>query len=57
VDISKRKSINKNKGLEKFADLINYRNSSKYTEREKAVFNYVEEMTNHIVVSDEIYND
>jgi len=55
MDISKRKSINKNIGLEKFHDLLNYRNSEKYSDREKAVFDYVHEMTNNITVSDQVY--
>ena len=57
MDISKKKSINKNIGLEKFSDLLNFRSSEKYTEREKAVFEYLEEMTKNIEVSDKIYDN
>ena len=56
MDISMKKAINKNIGLEKFYDLPNFKNSGKYFEKEKAVFRYVEEMTKNIVVSDETYN-
>ena len=56
MDISMKKAININIGLEKFYDLLNFQNSSKYSEKEKAVFRYVEEMTKNIVVSDETYN-
>jgi hypothetical protein len=56
MDISMKKAISKNIGLGKFYDLLNFQNSSKYSEKEKAVFRYVEEMTKNIVVSDEIYN-
>jgi hypothetical protein len=56
IDISMKKAINKNIGMEKFYDLLNFQNSDKFSEKEKAMFRYVEEMTNNIVVSDETYN-
>lgn len=56
MDISRKNAINRNIGLEKFYDLFNYRNSAKYSEREKAIFQYIEEMTKEIVVSDETYS-
>lgn len=56
MDISMKKAVNKSIGLEKFYDLLNYKNSTKYTDREKAVFKYVEEMTKELVVSDDTYN-
>ena len=55
MDISKRKSIDKNTGLEKFSDLMAYKYSDHYTNREKAIFAYLEEMTKNITVSDKIY--
>jgi len=57
MDISKKKSINKKIGLEKFSDLMQFEKSDKYTEREKAVFTYLYEMTKNIVVSDQTYNN
>lgn len=57
MDISIRKSINKNIGLEKFSDLMDYESSDKYSNREKAVFKYLEEMTKNITVSDSTYSN
>ncbi len=55
MDISKKKAINKNIGLEKFYDLTNYQNSDKYSEKEKCIFQFVEKMTKEIVVDDDTY--
>ena len=57
MDISKRKSVDKNIGMDKFYDLWNYSTSNKYTDREKAIFHFVEEMTKHITVSDDNYEE
>ena len=55
MDISMKKAIDKNIGLEKFYDLLHFQGSGKYSEREKVIFRYVEEMTKNLVVSDETY--
>jgi hypothetical protein len=55
MDISKRKTVDKKIGLDKFYDLMRYSDSKRYTEREKAIFQFVEEMTKSITVSDKTY--
>jgi hypothetical protein len=55
MDISMKKTINKNIGLDKFYDLLNFEKSDKYSPKEKAIFTYVKEMTERIVVSDESF--
>ena len=56
MDVSMKKSISKNISLDKFYDLLNFKVSDKYDEREKAMLAYVMEMTHNIIVSDEVYN-
>lgn len=56
MDLSMKQAIDKNIGLEKFYDLLVYKSSEKYTDREKSIFNYVEEMTKTITVTDETFD-
>ncbi len=55
MDISKRKTIDKKIGLDKFYDLMEFRESKNYSNREKAILQFVEEMTKSITVSDDNY--
>lgn len=55
MDISKKKAISKDIGLEKFYDLTDYLNSDKYSKKEKCIFQYVEKMTKEIIVDDNTY--
>lgn len=57
IDIAKKIAMNKKLELDKFNDLINYSSSDLYSNREKVVFKYIEEMTKNILVTDETYND
>ena len=52
VDISRAMAIRKHMGLEKFNDLVGYRSSPLYSDRERAALRYVEEATRHKRVSD-----
>lgn len=56
MDIAMKKAITQSIGLEKFYDLLSFENNAKYTEKEKAIFRYVKEMTTGIAISDDVYN-
>ena len=55
MDISKKRTINKKIGLDKFNNLMIYMESPMYDEKEKAILNYVKEMTENIVVEDKTF--
>lgn len=57
MDISKKKSIGRNVGFDKFSELMIYKYSDLYTPREKVIFAYLEEMTQNIKVSDDTYQN
>lgn len=57
IDIAKKSALNKNLQIEKLTYLISYKDSDKYTDREKIILMYVEEMTKNITVTDKTYSD
>jgi len=56
IDISKRKALGKDLTMEKFSHLQDYGLVDLFSEREKAIFSFVEEMTKKLTVSDKNYD-
>ena len=56
IDISKRKALGKDMIMKKFSHLQDYGTVDLFSEREKAIFSFVEEMTKQLTISDENYD-
>ena len=57
MDISKKRVISKQMSLDKFIDLLNFKNNNLFSEKEKAMLTYVKEATSNVLVKDETYNE
>lgn len=57
IDIAQRKALDKGIGLEKFGAVMEFESNDLFSEKEKAALSFAREITQHVSVPDELYQE
>lgn len=57
IDIAQRKALDKGIGLEKIGSVMTFESNGLFSEKEKAALSFAREITQHVSVSDELYQE